>query len=190
MHVKLYGSEISPYVRHCRIALTQCNFDWEFVTDDLAERIKKSPVRKIPFLTDGERMLSDSCSILKYAREKAGQEFFPDVDDYDLFCTANTVLDSIINLYLMEKDGFAPGDSRYLARQARRIQSGLSALNGRVGSGDHVLSDGILRTACFLDWALFRNRIDMTPHPNLGSVLEFANKDPVFASTAIPQVPG
>jgi len=185
--MKLYGSVTSPFVRHCRIALTQGKLDWDFVTGNFDELTSQSPVFKLPYLVAGDRLLSDSSSILKFARESAGREFFPDIDDYDLFCTTNTVADSVVNLFLMEEDGLTPDNSPYLGRQARRILSGLSALDARVGSADYVLTDGILRLACFLGWALFRCRVDISPHANLQSVLEFADRDPVFASTAIPE---
>lgn len=185
--MKLYGIVTSPFVRHCRIALIQGDFDWEFVTGDMAQLAQESPVHKVPYLVDDDRVLSDSCSILKFGRERAGREFFPDVDDYDLFCTTNTIADSVINLFLMERDGLTPDNSPYLGRQAHRIVSGLSALDARVGPGDFALTDGILRTACFLNWALFRNRVDISSLANLQSVLELADRDPVFASTAIPE---
>lgn len=185
--MKLYGIVTSPFVRHCRIALAQGALDWEFITGDMAQLAKDSPVHKLPYLVDGDRLFGDSCSILKFARESAGLDFFPDVDDYDLFCTTNTVADSVINLFLMEQEGITPDNSSYLDRQAGRILSGLTSLDERVGPGGYVLTDGILRIACFLDWALFRYRIDITPHSNLKSVLEFANQDPVVASTSIPE---
>lgn len=162
--------------------------DWEFVAGDMAELSKASPVQKVPYLVTADRVLTDSCSILKFARESAGRPFFPDIDDYDLFCTTNTIADSVINLFLMERDGLTPDNSPYLARQARRTVSGLAALEERVGPGGYELTDGILRLACFLGWALFRNRVDVSSHPNLRSVIAFAGRDPVFASTAIPEV--
>lgn len=186
-YMKLYGIVTSPFVRHCRIALTQGGLDWELVTGDMVQLAKDSPVYKVPYLVSGDRVLGDSCSILKFARESAGLDFFPDVDDYDLFCTANTVGDSVINLFLMERDGITPENSPYLGRQARRILSGLTSLDERVGPGGYALTDGILRTVCILDWALFRYRIDISPHTNLQAVLDFASRDPVVASTSIPE---
>lgn len=185
--MKLYGIVTSPFVRHCRIALIQADLDWEFITGDMVELAGRSPVHKIPYLVTGDRVLTDSCSILKFARESAGLEFFPDVDDYDLFCTTNTIADSVVNLFLMERDGLTPENTPYLGRQARRVLSGLSALNDRVGSEKYELTDGILRLACFLGWALFRYRVDISSHPNLQSVVKYANEDPVFVSTAIPE---
>ncbi len=185
--MKLYGTVTSPFVRHCRVALTQCRLDWEFVTGDMESLTAQSPVHKIPYLSDGDRVLGDSCSIIKFARESAGQEFFPDIDEYDLFCTTNTILDAAVNVFQLGKDGLTPEHSPYLGRQAKRVESGLSVLDSRVGPGNYALSDGILRVACFLDWGLFRNRIDIEPYDNLRAVLDFSNQDPVFTSTSIPE---
>lgn len=185
--LKLYGILTSPFVRHCRIALEQGGLDWEFISGDMTELAKASPVHKVPYLVAGDRVFGDSCSILKYVREYSGRKFFPDVDDYDLFCTTNTIADSVVNLFLMERDGLTPENSPYLARQARRIVSGLADLDQRVGPGGYELTDGVLRLVCFLGWALFRNRVDVSSHQNLLSVVAFAEQDPVVASTAIPE---
>lgn len=74
--MQLFGSYTSPFVRHCRIALIETGLDCEFVETDYAESARRSPTKKVPYLQDKDVMLFDSCSILKYLREKAGGTFF------------------------------------------------------------------------------------------------------------------
>jgi glutathione S-transferase len=103
--MKLHGSFTSPYVRHCRIALMESGLNWSFVETDHDNSARLSPSKKIPFLTDGDMLLSDSSSILMYIREKAGQPFISDALDFDLFCLINTLLDAAINRFYLAKDG-------------------------------------------------------------------------------------
>lgn len=184
--MKLYGSFTSPYVRHCRIALIQEDLDCEFVIADAETISSTSPTWKVPFLTDGDLVLGDSCSIIKFIREKSGQTFFPDLVDYNLFCVTNTMLDTAINVFLLEKDGLTEEISPYFGKQKGRIEAILAEIDGRVGSGGYQLSEGIIRIGCFLEWALFRKRIDITPHRNLAALLEYLRSMPEFQATAIP----
>lgn len=184
--MKLYGSYTSPYVRHCRVALAQSGFDFEFVEADYDMSAKKSPTAKVPYLMDGELMLTDSSSILKYIREKSGQVFLADIKDYDSYTLANTVMDATINLFLLNNDGFGPEQIAYLGRQQNRVESGLKELNTRFNLKQGIENDSVLRCACFIDWALFRKRISIDGLTNLQTLLNTANQLDVFSETAPP----
>ncbi len=180
----LYGSYTSPFVRHCRIALAQSGFDFEFVEADYAMSAERSPTAKVPFFSDGDIMLTDSSSILKFVREKAGSVFLKDIQDYELFTMTNTILDTSINLFLLENDGFGPGQINYLSRQQNRVECGLNELSTRFSADSDLSLDSSLRCACFLDWALFRDRITLDGLDNLEGLVDKAREDEVFASTA------
>ena len=184
--MKLYGSYTSPFVRHCRIALIQSGLDFEFVETDYAMSAERSPTSKVPFLEDSGVMLTDSSSIIKYAREKSGKAYLSDVEDQEMFAMTNTVLDSAINLFLLENDGITPDQSSYLTRQKDRVESGLDELNRRFDPSESITKDSALRCACFIDWALFRNRINIDKHDNLVGLLAAANKVEEFVATAPP----
>ncbi len=185
--MKLYGSYTSPYVRHCRIALIQGKMDWQFVEIDASESAERTPTKKVPFLHDGDIRLTDSCSILKYVREKSARHFFKDTHDYDLFCMANTVLDTSMNLFQLDRDGIDLTQGTYFGRQKQRIESALDALNDTVSRADRSLTDGVLRLACLLEWGLFRHRFDLDTRKGLRQVIVLANEEAAFSSTAIPQ---
>ncbi|MDZ7790975.1 MAG: glutathione S-transferase family protein [Xanthomonadales bacterium] len=187
MTMQLYGTFTSPYVRHCRIALAETRQDYELIETDYAQSARLSPAKRVPFLKAGDRVLNDSLSILKFVRESAGGAFLPDVDDCDLFALSNTALDTAVNLFLLEKDGLTAEHSGYLKRQSERVYEILQALNRRVADfpvKTQDFTEGELRLGCFLDWALFRERIALADHVELAAFLERINNYPEFASTA------
>lgn len=188
--MKLYGSYTSPFVRHCRVAMAQESIAFELIEADYAVAEANSPTAKVPFLEDGDLKLTDSSSIVKHIREKSGDCFLADLEDYENFAMTNTVLDSAINRFLFENEGFGPDQIKYLARQQNRITSGLAELNRRFAA-DRPLSrditlDGALRCACFLGWGVFRKRISLDGLDNLRDLLAAANEVEVFAATAPP----
>jgi len=186
--MKLYGSYTSPFVRHCRVALAQEGLYCDFIETDLSAIIEKSPVAKMPLLTDGDLTLTDSSSILKYIREKSGGRFLADLQDYENFALTNTVLDSMVNVFLLENEGFGAEQIRYVGRQKNRIANGLAALNRRFDPSEGIVRDSALRCACFIDWALFRNRIsNLEQWDNLRGLLAGANQSEVFVPTAPPR---
>lgn len=182
--MKLHGSYTSPYVRHCRIVLARTGLDYEFVETDHAQSAKQSPTARVPFLTDGDLMLTDSASILKYLREKAGQTFFEDVGEYDQFLLVNTALDSTVNVFLLGKDGVTPDTSPYVGRQQLRIDQTLEWLEDLV-AGDRMVrgGDGELRLGCYLSWALFRERFTLADWPALADFRQQFEDDPLVAAT-------
>jgi glutathione S-transferase len=189
--MRLYGSFTSPFVRHCRAVLAQTEQACEFVETDYVQSAKASATQRVPFLDDGDLRLSDSASILRHLRERAGQAFFADLADYEFFLLTNTALDTAVNLFLLERDGVTAEQSPYLARQADRIQATLQELSSRLAihpeAEQPMRSDGLIRLGCFLDWALFRKRLSLDAHPELMRFLERMRADQVFAATAPPE---
>ena len=182
----LFGSYTSPYVRHCRIVLLQLGQPFRFVEANNDMSAKGSPTKRVPYLHDGDRFLTDSSSILQYARQKAGQAFLADIDDAERFYLANTGLEATVNVFQLEKDNIAPAQSPYLLRQLARAKSVLETLDAHKLEITDATSDSVLRVACFLGWALFRKRIDLGPHPNLLSFFERAQRIPHFRETSPP----
>jgi glutathione S-transferase len=194
--MKLFGSYTSPFVRHCRIALlegqAQGTLECEFVETDIVSSGKLSPTKKVPFLTDtnnGEEIeLTDSASIVMYLREQSGQIFFNSATDFNLFCNVNTVLDAAVNLFFLElKDKILPAEGSYLERHNERVLSALQYFNEQPYSSQAPFTDGELRLACFLDWGLFRKRINIDGLANLQALLKAARSYDVFAQTAPPE---
>ena len=99
----------------------------------------------------------------------------------------NTILDATINLFLLHNDGFGPDQIPYLERQHERILSGIDELNRRMDPATSISKDSHLRCACYIDWAIFRNRVDFSGLNNLTGLLDAANQQTVFTDTAPPR---
>jgi len=185
--MKLYGNYTSPYVRHCRIALLESGLPCELSEADAAIVGDLSPLKKMPFFEyqagNESKTLSDSSSILRYIREQSGRSFMPDVEDYNAYLAANTLLDTGINLFYMERDKITPEQSAYLQRQKARLQTGLADLEKRTYPKQGPWSDTDLRIACLLDWGLFRQRFNLEAYPKLQAFLTAIRSYPPFAET-------
>jgi len=194
--MKLYGVRTSPYVRHARVALTQSDLDWELEQVTL-DTIGKSPTLRVPFLTDGNLTLSDSSVIVRYVREQSGQSYLAAIADHELFALATSVLDTAVNVYLMNIGdsadladvpsggsaiGFDP--KTYFERQQERIAVGMQKLERCQLSFSQPYTDGEIRLACLLDWAAYRDTIDLSGKDNLCRFLAEIRTWPPFADTA------
>jgi len=185
--MQLFGSYTSPYVRHCRTVLNETGLKCDFIESDAKVSAERSPTQKLPFLKDGDLMLTDSASIIRYLREKSGQPFFASIEDYDRFCLANTLLDSAVNLFLLEKDGLTPVQSPYLERQRRRIDTCLDSLSECPLNEKAPFSEFELRLGCVLAWGRFRRRFSFKPYGNLTDFMARIDQYPPFADTAPPE---
>ncbi len=194
--MKLYGVRTSPYVRHARVALAQSGLDWELEQVTL-DTIGQSPTLRVPFLTDGKLTLSDSSVIVRYVREQSGQSYLATIADHELFAVATSVLDTAVNVYLMNigdsgdlaevptgtsTTGFDP--KTYFERQKERITVGIQELERCQLSFSQPYTDGEIRLACLLDWAAYRDTIDLSGKDNLCRFLAEIRTWPPFAETA------
>lgn len=190
--MKLFGSYTSPFVRHCRIAVLETRAECEFVESDSTVSAVRSPTKRLPFLEDGELLLTDSASIIRYLRERAGQPFLPDVRALDRFCLVDTALGAAVNLFVLERDGITPEQSPYLKRERARIDTCLRTLEADAPFVDGAFpvpasaptDDVVLRLACFLAWTQFRRRLSLDSYPKLSALLARAQKYEPFAVTA------
>ena len=74
-----------------------------------------------------------------------------------------------------------------MQRQRSRVETGLMYLDSMIGSRNvnyNKLSDGELRTACLLDWALFRGRFEIDAYANLVNFREQARSVKAFSETS------
>lgn len=182
--MQLFGSYTSPFVRHIRIVLERTGIDCEFVETDYAQSAAQSPACRVPFLRDGDRMLTDSLSILRHLRETAGDAFFADLDEFDRFLLVDTALDACVNVFLLERDGIGPDQVGYLKRQQLRIRQCLQALeDGSDGTRSSLEGDFALRLGCFLSWALFRERLTLDDFPRLADFQRRFESDALIAGT-------
>jgi glutathione S-transferase len=185
--MKLYGSYTSPFVRHVRIVLLETAQPFEFIETDQTGSTAKSPTQRVPFLEDGEVFLTDSASITKYLREKAGQDYCQTAQELDDLCLINTLMDATVNLFFIKRDGVDITGVPYLQRQAARIQSTLAELNQSTLPTTSPYNDAQLRLACFIGWAKLRKQIDFSVFENLEKFYADAFNYHHFTVTQPPQ---
>ena len=194
--MKLYGVRSSPYVRHARIALAQSGLDWQFEQVTL-DTINISPTLRVPFLIDDQVTLSDSSVIVRYVREQAGQPYLATIMDHELFALSTSVLDTAVNLYLLNFGdtadlaevsvgtsaiGYHP--KTYVERQYQRVMSGVERLDGCELHTDHTYTDGEIRLGCLLDWAVYGETIRLERYKNLGRFLSHIRAWAPFSETS------
>ncbi|WP_231759105.1 glutathione S-transferase family protein [Microbulbifer elongatus] len=185
--MKLFGSLTSPFVRHCRLALMQSGLDWEMVELDIhSSQNPDTPTMRVPFLEDGEVKLTDSTSIVQYVREKSGGAFISSAQDMDRYCLANTLLDTAINLFLLERSGLDISENVYTCRQKKRVERILSELDSAALPGAGKMSDADYRVAVGVAWGVFRQRFSIENCKNLQQLLTIAGDDAAFVKTAPP----
>lgn len=182
----LHGSYTSPYVRHCRIALSQTDLDWTMEDTDYDSSARQSPTMRVPFLTDGDTRLTDSSSILHYLCEKTGQPFLSNAAETELYALVNTACDTQINLFILKKDGLTAEQSNGLKRQEARLKACLSALNEYEFPTQPPFNHAQVRLGCFLGWADFRQLFAIDDYPKLATFLSHMNTWQPFADTAPP----
>ncbi len=185
--MKLYGSFTSPFVRHVRIVLLETGLPCEFIETDQASSATKSPTKRVPFLEDGNIFLTDSNSIIKYLREKAGQSFCKTATEFDELCLVNTALEATTNLFFIKRDGVDINISPYLQRQAARIDSTLAEINKFTLAHAAPYTEMQLRLACYIGWCKFRKQVDFSKFPNLESFYSDALNYSHFQATQPPQ---
>lgn len=184
----LHGSYTSPYARHCRIALMSSELDWQFEDTDYAGSAAGSPSKRVPFLSDGDLNLTDSTSILMHIRGLQKRSFIAHVAQMELYTMANTAMDSAINLFLLERDGLTPANTPYLERQKNRVESLLAVLEKMpeiaLGQSPAEYDDSQIRLGCFLDWAQFRERINLSGYVKLLGLVAQLNDWELFSATS------
>ena len=131
--MKLYGSYASPFVRHVRIVLLETGLACEFIETDQTGSAAQSPTQRVPFLQDGDIFLTDSASIIKYLRERVGQDYCKTAKELDELCLVSTLMDATVNLFFIKRDGVDISGIPYLQRQAARIHTTLKVLFHRMG---------------------------------------------------------
>ncbi|WP_419148585.1 glutathione S-transferase family protein [Pseudoalteromonas 'SMAR'] len=172
--MQLIGSNTSPYARRIRMWAEKnaIPFDYQHIDIFAAEGqqtlVKYNPARKIPFLIDESQIICDSNLIVRYLREKH-QLDKPSWDQENLLILINACNDSLVELLLSKRSGFAiEQDKLFFNLQRERIQHTLYYLN------EHCVTDELLHwdylqisLYCLIDWVLFRELVDLSDYENL-----------------------
>jgi glutathione S-transferase len=206
--LKLFGHDASPYVRRVRVVLAELRIPFERDThgwqDPAAELVASSPIQRVPMLDLGPgapvRHVFESRVItaLLYSLPHpapAGDPPFQDVLlepslgllDQNVISVTDAAQDSLVNVVLLEADGIRAEQASYLRRQVSRARGCLDWLE-RTYRGRRSLVTGRLAYAdvtvmCLLGWIRFRNRLDLSPWPELRALESAHASRPSLVST-------
>jgi glutathione S-transferase len=195
MNYTLVSSDRSPFGRICRMFMlaNDIKFKFEalnFVDDEKAATAlaKETPINKVPYLIDGKEKIFDSRVITNYLIQ---QHDLPPltVEEENIVSAVYSVMDSIVSLFLLKRDGIdVNGPGNFFRRNRERIPSNLDFVtpwakqldpNGRRTWDYPAMS----LYAC-LEWGERRAQmINMKEHPALADFLrKFAQAPGVQAT--------
>jgi glutathione S-transferase len=179
--MKLLGTTTSPYTRKILILARAAGLGLDLVDirtpEGLAQLEAIAPLGKIPVVLTGgpggaPEALPDSGLITRWLWAHHEEELRAAGFDLDparwedgaRLAVIEGAMDATINRFYLRRDGLE--DQGYVAKQRDRVRTSLGWLDGRMTfqrpAGVDVVSLG-----CFLDWALFREQIDLAPFPGL-----------------------
>ncbi len=193
MAYTLYGSQTSPFVRRLRILMHDLPYDFKemniFETQDAVLLNKINPLNQVPVLQHGEKTIWDSRQIFQYLNQL---HQFQKLDwrDENLLTALEGAMDSGIALLLMKRSGMNVDENfMFINRQKERIESVLDYLSPLLK--DKTLSQwnfASMTLYAFMDWALFRNIINIDNRPECRQFLDSHSNRPAVSATAIPKV--
>jgi glutathione S-transferase len=183
MSYKLIGSLRSPFTRMCRLFFINNDIGFEFEIINYLEKkedaeylAKISPINKIPILMDGDQKIFDSRVIYNHIVRKHGLKNLS-VDEENIVSAIQSSMDVLVNLFLFNKGGLKlDSENWYVQRQRERIPQTfefilpwMRELNANKPA-DWNYPSMILYS--FLDWAQFRELLDLKYYPEYLVFLE------------------
>ena len=192
MAYTLYGSHTSPFVRRLRILLDKTPY--EFVEIALfekegAEKLNKiNPINQVPVLTDGDLSIWDSRQIFNYLNAIHRFQNFT-WEDENLLTAIEGAMTSTISMLLLKRSGIdISEDKMYFNRQRERVESILKyAEDFMKGPGLREWNFHSISLYCFLDWASYRDLVQIQGRPVLINFLDAHKNRESVINTKIPE---
>jgi glutathione S-transferase len=190
MSYTLIGSTTSPYVRKIRL----CLFDviiYDFKTINYLEKndadyLKSlNPINKIPILLDNQQAIYDSRVIYNYLAKK--YQWTPlSIQQENILSAIDGAMDTSINLFSLKRGGLdlSTSTNSYITRQLERLPLILHFLSpwAKANKEWNFVSMSLYS---FLDWAAFREVIDLNHYPEMKTFLETNKNAPGVQETKI-----
>lgn len=193
MAYTLYGSQTSPFVRRLRMLMHDLPYDFKemniFETQDAVLLNKINPLNQVPVLQHDEKTIWDSRQIFQYLNQLHQFQKL-DWKDENLLTAIEGAMDSGIALLLMKRSGMNIDENfMFINRQKERIDSVLDHLAPLLKDrGRTDWNFASMSLYAFMDWALFRNIINIDNRPECRQFLDSHANRPAVLATAIPKV--
>jgi glutathione S-transferase len=158
---------------------------------DSAEAValnKLNPVNQIPVLISGETKIWDSRQIFNYLN-LIHKLHNMDWEDENTLTALDGAMNSGVALLLMKRSGINTEEQyMFIARQKERIESVLDYLKPMM-EGPSLKEWNFLTMTlyCFLDWAIFREIINLDHRPECQLFLDTFSHQEIINKTAIPR---
>jgi len=161
--MQLYGTTTSPFVRRVRVVAQEIGEPVEMIDTapdaGQAQLREVSPIRKVPVAIVDGRTIYDSRTIIDWLTTTRGWgTIAPPPDrwrEQNLLTAIDGVLDSIIQLFYLRRDGVAVDGSPYAKRQLERTDAIFGWLGNELAA-DRSFGLPALSLICALDWMDFR----------------------------------
>ena len=166
--MKLYGTTTSPFVRRVRVVAQEVGEPIEIIDTapdaGQAKLREVSPIRKVPVAVVDGRTIYDSRVIIDWLTTTRGWGTLTPPSDrwreQNLLNAIDGVLDSIIQLFYLKRDGVPAEGSPYAERQLARAEAIFGWLGSQLAAGQRSFSSGFglpeISIVAALDWMDFR----------------------------------
>lgn len=147
-----------------------------------------NPIHQVPVLVDGEKTIWDSRIIFQYLNAKHKLEDM-DWEKENLLTAIDGAMSSGVTLVMSKRSGLKIDEPvMYFTRQHERIISILDHLKPYVKSASS-LDWGIINMTLysFLDWAKFREVINLKERPEFSKFLDHHSSKPIVQQTQLPK---
>lgn len=193
MSYTLYGSQTSPFVRRIRMLMENIPFELNelsvFEQKDVEALNKINPLNQVPALKDDEKVIWDSRHIFNYLNLKHSL-YELNWEQENLLAAVEGMIDSGVALLLMKRSGINIDEPiMYVERQKNRTDSVLHYLKPMLNTTQFKNWNFVSMTLySFIDWASFRNIINLEKWPEYNTFLSLHADRPIIKKTAIPKV--
>lgn len=190
--MRLHGTPLSHFTRKIRILLAELGVDFEFVRapsvlSEESAAYGDNPLRRVPALVDGERMVIDSDHIARYlvaAHDPADRLGVRSerVEDLNRLAVANGVMDNEVVLILAQRTG-VDVQGAYFEKLRGAIAAGLAWLDARA-TDDPRLDWADVAAICMWQHLEHYRLVSLAPYGRLAAhVGRFAGRPSVAATT-------
>jgi glutathione S-transferase len=189
----LIGSYPSPFVRRLRMLMHNLPFTFKelniYEAEGAVELHKVNPINQIPVLLDGEKKVWDSRVIFNYINLHHKLENI-DWEDENNLSAIDGALNAGVALFLLRRSGVNINDQfMVVARYKDRMQSVLDYFKPYMqGEGLKNWDFLTMSIYSFLDWATFREILNISDRPECIKFLEAHANRPAVVATQIPKV--
>lgn len=197
---RLYGTVTSPYVRRVRVVAHELALGCELVdvaTEQGQTQLRAvNPLWKVPTAEIGGEVIFDSRVIVDRLVAGHGSDrtiALPGAGDTrvrNVITAIDGVLDALINVFYLSKDGIDAETSSYVHKQNERARATMAWLEATIDDGwfaaDRRFGLAELALVTTIGWMRFRDRYPVQKHAALMRCFERHDERPSMLATRPP----